>query len=99
MVLRAISYSMRWSQSKSTKSIRKFTVHLIFFIFMLLSPVVIVSMSPLASEPVKIYALAQTMQQQQETDTETLENTTQSATDTFLAQGTINQLIPFSPLQ
>jgi hypothetical protein len=98
MVLRAISYSMRWSQSKSTKSIRKFTVHLMFFIFMLLSHVVIASMSPLVSERAKIYALAQNMPQE-ETDIETLENTTQSATDTFLAQGTINQLIPFSPLQ
>jgi hypothetical protein len=37
---------------------------------MLLSPVVIVSMSPLVSEPAKIYASSQTMPQE-EADTET----------------------------
>lgn len=67
-----------------------------FFISMLLSPVMVVSMNPIVSVPAKIYASAQTMPQE-ETNTETLENTTQLATDTFLAEGTINQLIPFSP--
>lgn len=46
---------------------------------MLLSPVMVVSMNPIVSVPAKIYASAQTMPQE-ETNTETLENTTQLAT-------------------
>ncbi len=74
---------------------------MVFIFMLLLSPViVVVSMSPLVGVPAKIYASAQPTSQAEEeaaANNQNLENATQSATDTFLAEGTINQLIPFSP--
>lgn len=73
-------------------------------IFTVLS-MVVVSMSPLASVPAKTYASSQTISEG--TNNQNLANATQSSTDvtsnnnnnnnTFLAEGTVNQLIPFSP--
>ena len=71
-------------------------------IFVVLSTVVTVSMSPLLGAPAKIYASAQTVSQG--TNNQNLTNTTTQSpanvtnnNNSFLAEGTINQLIPFSP--
>ncbi len=70
-------------------------------IFVVLSTAVTVSMSPLLGASAKIYASAQTVSQG--TNNQNLTNTTQSPTNvtnnnnSFLAEGTIDQLIPFSP--
>lgn len=63
---------------------------------MLLSLVMVAWISPLASVPVKVYASAQTIPQEEDASNDNVENMTESASDTFLAEGTINQLIPFS---
>lgn len=70
-------------------------------IFVVLSTVVTVPMSTLLGTPAKIYASAQTISQG--TNNQNLTNTAQSPTNvtnnnnSFLAEGTIDQLIPFSP--
>ncbi len=95
---------MRWSLSKSAISFRKSIVALM--IFTVLFTMMIVSTSPLVGAPAKIYALAQTTSQG--TNNQNLASATQSPTNatsnnnnnnnnTFLAEGAINQLIPFSP--
>ena len=85
--------------SKSAISIKKPTVALMAFI--VLSTLVIAPTSPPLGVPTNTYASAQTMSQG--TNNQNLTNATQSPTNmtgnnnTFLAEGSINQLIPFSP--
>lgn len=70
-------------------------------VLVVLSTMAIASISPLLDAPAKIYASAQTASQG--TNDQNSTNVTQSPTNatsnnnTFLAEGTINQLIPFSP--
>jgi hypothetical protein len=92
---------MQRNLSKFVKSLGKTTLPVVVYMSMVFSLFVLGAMNPIiTSAPAKVYASAQTTSpadvEAAASNENMVETRRESATDTFLAEGTINQMIPLS---